>query len=48
MSARRTKRIYEVDSGVLFKEVVSYQDDITFGMFLESFVEAVFGQARNV
>jgi len=48
MSARRTKCISEEDSCVLFKESVSYQDDTTFGMFLERFVEAVLGQARNM
>jgi hypothetical protein len=36
-----------VDSGVLFKESVSYQDDTTLGMFLERFVKAVFGQANK-
>ena len=47
MSARRDKCISEVDTGVLFKETLSYQDDTTLGMFLERFVKTVFGQAKK-
>jgi hypothetical protein len=36
-----------VDSGVLFKGSVTYPDDTTFGVFLERFLNTVFGKAKK-